>query len=344
MNKVVKQHIQWIDSAKFMAVLAVALNHSGGVLYQSANIENAMYYAVSMFVIVSGFLGYKSEKRHSGKWNDNFWRSVKEIVIAYIIASFLYYIKENRNFDFQGIIKGLLYFNISGQFYYVFLFIQLMLVRKPLYRIVSFYDNENGIIYECAIGIVLLFIASLTTKYSNIMNIYGAGGKLFGGTCIFLFYMGMIISKYDLLKPLNMKNSIICTSLAFVAWFVWWRFACLYKWSFDAFFPFGDGANPPSVTLMIMAFIMLYLWYGLFQFLNFFRGLRTICRVTAWLGEHTLYIFLYHSLFLNICINRITTDNALIKWIIFISSMLLGPIVIEFVVKRFIKKIVCLYS
>ena len=55
-----KQEIKWINCAKAVAVFAVLIDHTNGILYTHANIAMASYYLVSLFILISGMLSFTS--------------------------------------------------------------------------------------------------------------------------------------------------------------------------------------------------------------------------------------------------------------------------------------------
>ena len=159
------------------------------------------------------------------------------------------------------------------------------------------------------------------------------GGKILGGTYLFLFYLGMLISKYKLLENITLKKSVILSVTGFILWFVWWRFTCHNNYALDSKLLHDSGLNPPGITLWLMAVIMLVLACGIFSLFAHMRYLRWITDFASWIGEHTLYIYLYHEFFLNyFLINHFTIDNIWIKRIVYISVMVFGSILLDYIV------------
>lgn len=61
-----KQEIKWINCAKAIAIFAVLIDHTNGILYTNANIAMASYYSVSLFILISGMLSYISVSNRGG--------------------------------------------------------------------------------------------------------------------------------------------------------------------------------------------------------------------------------------------------------------------------------------
>ena len=51
----------WIDCAKAIAIMAVAVDHCNGMLYTNPIIAQASYFSVSLFVLLSGLTAWLSD-------------------------------------------------------------------------------------------------------------------------------------------------------------------------------------------------------------------------------------------------------------------------------------------
>lgn len=168
--------ILWINCAKFMAILAVMVDHTAGILYTDAKFHWASFYSVSLFILISGMLSYRSNSKHNYSYGRTVVHSLKKIVIAYILATFIYHIFTFKAFDLVPFLRSLVFFNASGPLYYVLLYIHLMLINKVMYNFIAF-KTRAVFIKDLTVGYVLVAIAYMTTNYSNILNVYGGGGE-----------------------------------------------------------------------------------------------------------------------------------------------------------------------
>ena len=248
----------WLDVAKFVAIMAVMLNHVQIILYDDYRIEYFSFFNVSLFILVMGVTSFISLSKHSSDEYYNLTKiKIKAILIPYIVATIIYYIYFHHYFHLENIVIYLLHFNMSGVFYYVLLYIQLLIIA-PVIIILLQRDCKHQIINEFVIGIVIVFIAYLTTNYSDIYGVFGAGGKLFGGTQLILLYVGMLFGKYCLDLKLSSKINIMMAALSIVALVAMWVLICTDESVRDPILPyngpFGGGINPPGVSLMLMAF------------------------------------------------------------------------------------------
>ncbi len=184
---------------------------------------------------------------------------------------------------------------------------------------------------EVLLFVPIVFVAYLTTNYSNIFNIYGGGGKLLGGTYLIVFYLEMLLAKhYDTWGRYNIIKSIIISVVLACAW---WCFECRDYFHIDSLIPFGAGFNPPSITSITMSIIMIFASYGIFTTLEQCRYTRFITAFISWLGKYTLYIFLYHRLFLDYILTKFEFQSIQIKRLIYFGAMIGGSIFIAQMIK-----------
>ena len=184
-----KSQINWLNCSKFMAILAVMTDHCNGLLYTNSNVAYASYYSVSLFILISGMTSYISDSRHDENWGHSYIRSVRKLLVSYSIATAVYYVWQTRTFDLLQYLIYLVHFNICGPHYFVLLYIQLMLTNRFLFILLKKCKNDwKGYSIEFLVMALICILACWTTNYTNILDVYGGGGKLFGGTYLILFW------------------------------------------------------------------------------------------------------------------------------------------------------------
>lgn len=188
-------------------------------------------------------------------------------------------------------------------------------------------------------------VSSFTTNNSNVLAVYGGGGKLFGGTYLILFYAGMLFMKhYYLLQNIvdrkgqaltvKRKKLWVIAGVSMLLAFAWWKFECIDRFSIDSKLPFGAGINPPSISSAIMALLMLSVCYAAFTLLEQYDWTKNISKAVAWLGGYSMYIFLYHLLYKNYFLNHIIFKNTQIKCLVYFGVMIGGSVWIGIVIDR----------
>ena len=329
-----EERSKWIDCAKFLAIAAVLVDHSRFILYENQMIQIASFYSVSLFIIIAGMMSFRSISRHRRGWLETFVGSSKRIVLAYALATFIYQICGTGGFDFAIFLQKLLLFNTTGPFYYVLVYIQLMLISKAMYVTVNAAPKRWAPLWYTGLAALLLLFVTWTTNRSYMLDSFGGSGKLFGGTYLLLFYFGMLLEKSGVFNRSSLKKSAATTGvcLALLALWLWFESGDLLasEWRL----PFDDGINPPGLALSVLAMIMLFLSWGGFSLLERVGPLRWIPDCLAWLGRRTLYIYLYHRLFLDLVLKKyVYFENIWLMIGVFIPTMVFGPILIETAVK-----------
>lgn len=128
-------------------------------------------------------------------------------------------------------------FGISGPFYYVLLYIQLVLICPFLYKLFEYADTKKTAWnWEFFFMLLVLVVSGLTTNYTNILSVYGGGGKLFGGTYLFLFYIGMWFGKYYHKIQMKRLPAIILFEVGVVLTIFWWSFIAANGCKIDIYF------------------------------------------------------------------------------------------------------------
>lgn len=106
-------------------------------------------------------------------------------------------------------------------------------------------------------------------NYTNILDVYGGGGKVLGVTYLFLFYLGMIFNKYKVFHINNRMKSVLIFIVSAIASFCWWRGICSgLQPVIDSKFPLGDGFNPPSFTFGFYAVLMMFSCFGFLLYVH----------------------------------------------------------------------------
>lgn len=345
------KRIYWIDIAKLAAILAVIVDHTNGILYTNQLVAYSSYYSVSLFILVMGITTYWSIENKKISMKQRCIIKCTEILEPYLFATFLYCLYYYHSFDLMIFLKHIIHFNACGPFYYVLLYVQLIIISPVVYNLVKYQDNKK---HEGLRGVVLviglLCIASNTTNYTNILDVYGGGGKLFGGTYLVLFCIGMwlgkIKDKFHFNKYIEMLGFIVCATMTIVWLLIIYKTHCYV----DTLIPFGGGFNPPSICFSLYAILVLFTIYFTEKLCrnSCFKFMQSIYQKVSIIGKHTLYIFLYHKLILDILnnwynshISEMIWSNMWFKRILFLGVMITTSIAIEYITKsihKFVKK------
>ena len=331
----------WIDMAKFMAIIAVMIDHTNGLLYKNPRVAYFSYYSVSLFILLMGITSYWSYSKYNGSIIKKVGKDCWKIIRPYLIATLIYCILIDRQFHFVNYLTRVIHFNASAPFYYVLLYLQLLFLAPVLYSLLRYADRFKYAVAVEVIGLIaVLVISSWTTNYSNIMGVYGGGGKLFGGTYLILLYLGMLFGKHYKKNSVNKIVLVIVFIISTTLTVLWWNFISVDKCQIDAHIPYGRGFNPPSLSFGLYAILMACTIYLLERVLSFSTQLTKVFGTVSVLGKHTLYIFLYHRMFLDVVFPRffertgIVISNIWVMRMVYFTCMVGGSIVIEIILER----------
>ena len=334
----------WIDIAKFIAIFAVLVTHFQDVLYKSQSFAMIFNYSVCLFILVSGFNTYMSWSKHPyaiRKAGKKCWA----IFAPYAFCAFVIYVIENRFFNLVDYLYNLVHFSVAGHHYYVLLYMQLMVLGPLMAYLVSYRGKCPRWILDVILIVVSIVIAYFTTNYTDLLWVFGGGGRLAGGTYLVLFTVGMIVARESArLEELGTKLwgvAVLCGVLLLG----WTAFIARDLFGLDHKLPFGEGLNPPSLSLCvhgILIFMFLLLVHCVVQGKTFLIWLTKPVNAVAWLGRHTLYVFLYHGLFV-VLVNRDLYalggwyqrlyDIRVIRTVVIFTAVFAGSIAVEYVLK-----------
>lgn len=191
---------------------------------------------------------------------------------------------------------------------------------------------RGGGIRDAIILLILVFVSCMTTNYTNVLDVYGGGGKLLGGTYLPIFFVGMLIAKYNLLHWIRRKSNLGICFLTGGTVIGWWIFMCQDMFALDGKIPFGSGVNPPSISLIIMSVIMLLFSCSVFTFLEKIDNqyINRCLAIAYAIGQSTLYIFIYHRLFLDyFLVPYVKFSNLWLKRCFYFTVMIAAPILIK---------------
>lgn len=336
-----RERIEWIDFIKGIAIVAVMIDHLSGIIYTNEHLKNASFFSVSVFIILSGITSYLNGNCETlSCYAIEVWKKCKKIVGAYLIAVLIYLIVRTHRFDLQEYVDNICFFNITGPHYFVLLYIQLMILCPLLRKIVK----KATLVQNAFLLIFLMVFTWWTSNYTNILYVYGGGGKLFGGTYLVLLYFGMVLAKYDVFQ-FNKNLKICVLGASGISSFCFWKFFCILR---DSEIGICSEINPPGIILMMYSISTIFFLYAVFEVLKNYYCFNRIANVLIYLGKNSLSIFLYHKLILDFILCKrlsfVAQMNIAIAFIVCITCMSIGSIGIQWFINVLIKKVCKMYK
>ena len=342
-----KNRVLWVDIAKFFAIIAVMTDHLHGVLYTNNMLQQTTFFSVSLFIVLSGIILYWEFDKDSNCIRYKVKKRIITMIESYVFACFIYYIYYSKSFDWKSYIDSILKFNLVGPLYFVLLYLQLIIISPILYYFLnSILRAKYAWLFEILVGVTIIFVSRWLNMYTNIYDVYGGGGRLFGGTYLFILYVGMLCGKYyEYTTKLGTVCKWVLALITFALTIIYVNAIWENGLIFDNYSLLGTSVNPPGITLTIYALLIMLLIYFWVDILFKDRSMvfAKARAFMAWVGQNTLSIFLYHFLFLEIAKKCFGAGNDIWgkTWriMVYYIGMILGSIIIGKIFRQ-IKKII----
>lgn len=346
MSKTEKRNVVWIDCAKFLAILAVLIDHTKGILYEGETVQYIFFYSVAVFFFLSGMTSYyslRSRKETGLSWvGRRLWR----ILVPYLAAVAVYqYVKSGYLFSLGNFVLWALNFNVEGSFYFVLIYLQLIAAAPVLYLITVFCRRGRFSVlcragYLAAVWLFSMFLV----KHTFALETYGGGNYMFGATYLFLFVMGMIAADMQI-ELRSIKSAAAASVGAVIVYGAVLAFLLRDRLAWDeSMFGWLLRVNPPGITMIVYSLACLFLIFTLCSLgaLMKNRAADGLLRVLAWLGRYTLYIYLYHMIILDYVLLRLdfVSEMSHLKTAVYMAAMIGLPVGGKVLYDRFRRSLV----
>jgi hypothetical protein len=282
--------IKWLDFLKSVAMLAVIADHTFGLLYKNKNIQGYMYFSVTVFIFLAGITAAISLDRKPVIYRFFVSQRFIHILIPYSIATIIIHVMKNDGkLIFITLFTQLISFSAAGPFYFILFYLQLVAVSPFLFDL---FKRSNSIV-RIFLLFIIFYLANLLNEHTVIQGIYGGGGRLLGGSYLFIFSLGLAAYFY-LTFLTELKKTFYLLIMSSLSLF---------------FFAKGNHvisvfSNPPNLILMwyslSLAGFLISIWAVFFERNEFLLKIITPLNIV---GRHSLYIFLFHKLFLQFSIS-----------------------------------------
>ncbi len=315
----------WINIAKICSAVGVVLQHVRGYVYSGDYIYYSVWWAVALFVMIGGYNSYSSwQRRGSFQLKNKIWR----IVSPYFVATLFYSIYNNHFLDGWDYLDNLFHFNASGPFYFVAVYIQLLTISPILIAVMEKCLTKKWLLAIFTIAVIT--IGWFTTLYTNLFDIAFGGGNLFAGPWLIFWFAGMCIKfgeKFIIVEQKTKKWIVIGLTIAIATWQYYFVNRELnLEWQ-SVF----NGEQVGLTWANALETILIFFWFK-YTVELFESTSGSLCammlRIPNLLGRHTLYIFLYHMIFLYIYREHLQIDVPTIdRWLCLIF-VIIGPVLL----------------
>lgn len=143
-SKEICQNEKWINTGKFIAIIAVLTDHLRGTLYSSEGLQRLSFYSVSLFILLMGVTTYWSFSKATCPIGKKVIQRIIGIIVPYSVAVFVFVVIKHKSFSFAEYLNSLIHFNASGPHYYVLLYIQLLIVVPIMFYFINRLTDKFG--------------------------------------------------------------------------------------------------------------------------------------------------------------------------------------------------------
>ena len=275
MQKNEKRSIVWIDCAKFLAILAVLIDHGKGILYEGETIQYISFFSVSVFFFLSGMTSWYSLERKKEEETFVHWtaRRLWRITVPYLVAvAVCQFFKSGFTMSLGPYIMWALNFNLEGQFYFVLIYLQLIAAAPVLYLLTVFCRRgKRSFLWRLGYLAAALAISLFCVKHTVALQTYGGGNYLMGGTYLFLFVMGMIAADMQIVIRYR-SRAVFCAAASSFFFAAALAFLLKDRLALDeALFGWLLRVNPPGITMTVYSLSVIFLifsWCSLGALMN----------------------------------------------------------------------------
>ena len=271
-----------------IAIIAVVMIHTTPAGQWQVFCKPFINFAVATFIFLSGYL----TKTDNDNWLKFYVRRITRVLVPYVIWTIIYSIPDIQSSGPSAMVKNLLCANATTTLYYIFVYIQFVLLTPLLGKLAkSPYRHLGWLIASLS---VILF------KYIPVFGDIQLGKHIelfWNDACLGWFtfyYLGLILGNRIIDRQFNIRNLAVlyCASLLL-------QMAEGYLWfTVD---PAGCGSQLKLSSILSSTIFMLIIYCVLERRTP--RGNRGShepkSRLLCSIGDYSFGIYLVHMMFLN---------------------------------------------
>ena len=264
-----------------IAIIAVVMIHTTPAGQWQVFCKPFINFAVATFIFLSGYL----TKTDNDNWLKFYIRRIMRVLVPYIIWTVIYSIPDIQSSGPSAMVKNLLCANATTTLYYIFVYIQFVLLTPLLGKLAkSPYRHLGWLIASLS---VILF------KYIPVFGDIQLGKHIelfWNDACLGWFtfyYLGLILGNRIIDRQFNIRNLAVlyCASLLL-------QMAEGYLWfTVD---PAGCGSQLKLSSILFSTIFMLIIYCVLNRGSN-----EPKRRLLYTIGDYSFGIYLVHMMFLN---------------------------------------------
>ena len=268
-----------IQFFRAIAIIAVVMIHTTPAGEIQVICKPFINFAVATFIFLSGYL----TKADNDNWLAFYRRRITRVLVPYFIWTVIYSIQDIQSEGLSVLVKNLLCANATTTLYYIFVYIQFVLLTPLLGKLAKSRFRHLGWIIA-PLSVVLF-------KYIPAFGDIHLGKHvelLWSDACLGWFtfyYLGLILGNKLLSPKFNLRNLVFlyCVSLLL-------QMGEGYLWS--TVDPAGCGSQLKLTSILSSSIFMLIIY----SVLSSNNGMK--CRLLSTIGDYSFGIYLIHMMIL----------------------------------------------
>lgn len=265
-----------------LAIIAVVMIHTTPEGACQIYIKPFINFAVAIFLFLSGYL----TSAKSDNWMMFYRKRIIRVIIPYLIWTIIYSISDFRYNGFVGLAKNLLSANATTTLYYIFVYIQFVLLTPLLLRLARSRYRYIGWLIAPMSVIIFKYIPSFGyLPIDKNIQLFWSDSCLGWFT---FYYLGLILGNKIIDRRFKLSNLLLLYCISVLL-----QIGEGYVWCMCGMVGCGSQLK---LTAILSSSIFMLIIYNILENDNY----KMQCRTMEIIGDFSFGIYLSHMMILKV--------------------------------------------
>lgn len=271
---------QKIQIIRAIAIIAVVMIHTTPDGMWQVFCKPFINFAVATFIFLSGYL----TRIDNENWANFYTRRISRVIVPYVIWTLIYSVLDEPSFNLWQLIKKLISANANSTLYFIFVYIQFVLLTPILARLAK--SNYRNLVWLVApISVIIFKYYVLFENIEPNKNLALLWANLCLGWFTF-YYLGLILGNKIIERRYNLHILFILYAAAIIL-----QICEGYLWALSDITGCGSQLKLSSILTSSLFVLIIY---TLLENDNY----QPSCRTLSFIGDHSFGIYLSHIMIL----------------------------------------------
>lgn len=271
---------QKIQITRAIAIIAVVMIHTTPDGMWQVFCKPFINFGVATFIFLSGYL----TRIDNENWANFYTRRISRVIVPYVIWTLIYSVLDEPSFNLWQLIKNLISANANSTLYFIFVYIQFVLLTPILARLAkSNYRNLGWLVAPISVIIFKYYVLFENIELNKNLALLWA--DLCFGWFTF-FYLGLILGNKIIERRYNLYILFILYAAAIIL-----QICEGYFWSLSDIAGCGSQLKLSSILTSSLFVLIIYT-------LLENESYQPSCRILSFVGDHSFGIYLSHIMIL----------------------------------------------